>query len=184
MSLLSRLAAWISALFAPVRDHAPKRAGEPEAPVLFSSIAYIEKPPGAEDIAPGQIYCVTNTSKPKWSILKCPCGCGGVVTLSLQPVRRPHWRLTRTHIGRPTLYPSVWRARIYGGPTRKPWARKKFVSFRHEVTRPARRPFLQRPHSLRNKAGTKRAYPSSAESSAGSRPISSLLRRTPRVESL
>ncbi|WP_368356434.1 DUF6527 family protein [Acidithiobacillus ferruginosus] len=47
--------------------------------------------------------------KPKWALFKCPCRCGDVVTLSLQPVHRPHWRLTRTLTGRPTLYPSVWR---------------------------------------------------------------------------
>jgi len=56
-----------------------------------------------------QFYCVTNADKPKWALFRCPCGCDSVVTLSLQPVHQTHWRLARTHAGRPTLYPSVWR---------------------------------------------------------------------------
>ena len=111
MNLLSRITAWISALFAPARvqDQARERIPEPEAPVLFPSITFVNRPPRNEAIASGHLYCVMNTNKPKWVLFKCPCGCGSVVTLSLQSVHRPHWRLTRTQARRPTLYPSVWR---------------------------------------------------------------------------
>ena len=109
MSLLRKLVAWISALVAPTSSRAPETAPEPEAPLLFLSLTVVEKPPRNEDIAGGQLYCVSNANGAKWALFKCPCDCGSVVTLSLQAVHRPHWRLTRAHADRPTLYPSVWR---------------------------------------------------------------------------
>jgi len=111
MSILKRIVAWIRNLFssAPLRDEISQGYAEHEAPALFPSITFVDKPPRNEDIADGRLYCVTNTNKPRWCLFKCPCGCGNVVTLSLQPVHRPHWQLSRTHTERPTLYPSVWR---------------------------------------------------------------------------
>lgn len=111
MSILNRITAWLSAAFAPppAHDHGAQRALEPEAPVHFTAITVVGKPPGNENTVPGQLYCVMTANQPKWALFKCPCGCESVVTLSLQPMHRPHWRLTRTHSGRPMLYPSVWR---------------------------------------------------------------------------
>lgn len=109
MSLLRKLAAGLAAFFSPARNHAPEQPAEPEPLVRFPSITFVDKPPRNEKIAAGELYYVANGSKPKWSLFKCPCGCGGIVTLSLQTVHRPHWRLSQTHAGRATLYPSVWR---------------------------------------------------------------------------
>ncbi len=89
MSLFSRLAAWISALFAPAPERVPGRPAIPEPPIAFSSVTSLDKPPRNEEIAAGQLYYVANGDKPKWSLFKFPCGCGSVVTLSLQHVHRP-----------------------------------------------------------------------------------------------
>jgi hypothetical protein len=45
-----------------------------------------------------------------WSVgMRCPCGCGDVIELPLQPDVRPRWKLEADLSGRPTLSPSVWR---------------------------------------------------------------------------
>ena len=46
---------------------------------------------------------------PKWVYLRCPCGCGDVVMLSLSESRRPRWALWRDWLGRVSLSPSVHR---------------------------------------------------------------------------
>ena len=109
MSLFNRLVTWITAVFTPTRDHAPERPVESKPPIIFPSITFVDKPPRNQDVAAGQFYYVVNGSKPKWSLFLCPCGCGSVVTLTLQTVHRPHWCLSHTHANRPTVYPSVWR---------------------------------------------------------------------------
>lgn len=40
--------------------------------------------------------------------MRCPCGCGTSIELSLLPDIRPRWRLEIDTRGRPTLKPSVW----------------------------------------------------------------------------
>ncbi|WP_367181999.1 DUF6527 family protein [Halothiobacillus sp.] len=69
----------------------------------------VSLPPKNQDIDVGQFYFIESRSKPKWSLFKCPCGCGDVITITLQTVHQPHWHLTLTQFGRPTLSPSVWR---------------------------------------------------------------------------
>ncbi len=41
--------------------------------------------------------------------LHCPCGCGDVLEVALLQDAKPKWRLTIDAMGRPTLYPSIWR---------------------------------------------------------------------------
>lgn len=109
MNRIRTFAVWIRARLATVFRRAPKGVSEPDAPLLFSSLTVVDKPPRNEDIAGGKLYCVTNATGTKWALFQCPCSCGSVVTLSLQVVHQPHWRLTRSDADRPTLYPSVWR---------------------------------------------------------------------------
>lgn len=46
-----------------------------------------------------------------WSVaLRCPCGCDDVLELLLLPGVSPRWDLSFDRRGRPTLFPSVWRA--------------------------------------------------------------------------
>ncbi|WP_420542275.1 DUF6527 family protein [Sedimenticola selenatireducens] len=87
-------------------EFAPKRS---LPPVHFARITSVQKPPKNEEIEERTLYYVAPSGKPKWSLFQCPCGCGSVVTLSLQAVHTPQWRLTKSVSGHPTLHPSVWR---------------------------------------------------------------------------
>lgn len=111
MRILNSIAEWLASLFrsSPVPALAPEEKADAEATILFFDINVTGKPPSNNKVAAGQFYCVVSANKQKWSLFKCPCGCGDVITLSLQPTHLPHWRLTLTDSGRPTLYPSVWR---------------------------------------------------------------------------
>ena len=104
---------WIAGFFREGRKH-PDGAIPPEKslpPVHFRAVNVVEKPPNNENVEAGNLYCIVASGKPKWSLFSCPCGCGNIVTLSLQPVHNPFWKLTKTTSSRPTLHPSVWRDR-------------------------------------------------------------------------
>lgn len=45
----------------------------------------------------------------KWAYLKCPCGCGDILSLSLMKSIKPNWKLRIDKNKLPTLYPSIWR---------------------------------------------------------------------------
>lgn len=111
MSLLSRVAAWIKGLFVQAHDRSQHQPTEAVPSVLFPTIMSVERPPRNQDIEAGQFFFVASCGKPKWSLFKCPCGCGDVITLTLLSIHQPHWCLTPTSADRPTLYPSVWRDR-------------------------------------------------------------------------
>jgi hypothetical protein len=82
---------------------------EPRPRIRFEAIAAVDRPPNNNAVADGVFYFVSQNQKPRWVLFRCPSGCGEVITLSLQKAHYPHWRLTRTRGGRPTLYPSIWR---------------------------------------------------------------------------
>ncbi|WP_433995110.1 DUF6527 family protein [Afipia massiliensis] len=42
-------------------------------------------------------------------MFRCPCGCGDMISLPMQPPHNPRWRLSLSAAGRATLSPSVWR---------------------------------------------------------------------------
>lgn len=109
--MFKKIINWIGALFGKTpRQPGPlKPAEKPLPPVKFQAINMVGKPPKNTDVADGFLYCVVSSGKTKWSLFRCPCGCGSVVTLSLQSIHNPSWKLTKSASGRPTLYPSVWR---------------------------------------------------------------------------
>jgi hypothetical protein len=45
----------------------------------------------------------------KRAVMKCPCGCGDTLNLSLMRNTEPHWHLKIDNLGRLTLSPSVWK---------------------------------------------------------------------------
>jgi hypothetical protein len=46
-----------------------------------------------------------------WSVgFLCPCGCGEVIELLLLQNVKPRWDIKVDRRGRPTLFPSVWKA--------------------------------------------------------------------------
>jgi hypothetical protein len=107
MRFFDAITRWLEALGTP--RHREETPLAPHSLVAFASITFIDKPPGNHEVQGGKLYCVLAGDKPKWSLFLCPCGCRSVVTLSLQQVHWPRWRLSKTPGGRPTLYPSVWR---------------------------------------------------------------------------
>lgn len=105
MNLLNWIGKWFDSLFRTDSD----QPQESVTPVLFPEVKVVYAAPRNEQIFLGLLYCVVSAGKPKWSLFRCPCGCGDVITLSLQAAHSPHWRLTNSDSGRPTLYPSIWR---------------------------------------------------------------------------
>jgi hypothetical protein len=82
----------------------------PLPPVSYPKLSMVFQPPRNQEIATGSVTVVVSPSRqPKWAMFLCPCGCQSVITLSLQPTKRPHWRFETTKGDRPTLQPSVWR---------------------------------------------------------------------------
>jgi hypothetical protein len=51
---------------------------------------------------------IVERSVPRWAVFRCPCGCGELLTINLDPRTGPHWRLLRSR-SRVSLSPSVWR---------------------------------------------------------------------------
>jgi hypothetical protein len=78
-------------------------------PVIYRQVSFVRNPPRNSEISEGALTIVAPAKKPKWSMFLCPCGCRTVITLSLQPTKRPHWTFKRSWARRPTLYPSIWR---------------------------------------------------------------------------
>jgi hypothetical protein len=57
------------------------------------------------------VYLIGDTPAPWCASLRCPCGCGETISLSLIPEDRPKWR-ARTHFdGTISLHPSIWRTK-------------------------------------------------------------------------
>lgn len=50
---------------------------------------------------------VVRGEAPKWALMRCPCGCGERLQLSLAIERRPRWVVDIDRLGRPTVVPSV-----------------------------------------------------------------------------
>lgn len=51
---------------------------------------------------------IVERGKPRWLVLKCPCGCSDDISVNLDSRTGPAWRLYDTGRGL-TVYPSVWR---------------------------------------------------------------------------
>jgi Family of unknown function (DUF6527) len=64
-----------------------------------------------EQLASGTVYLV---GKKDWiwcAAMRCPCGCGDVIRMSLLPEDSPSWCVEEGRGGGVTLYPSVWRTK-------------------------------------------------------------------------
>lgn len=77
--------------------------------VHFASLTVLEKTPPNNSIREKDFVVVVYQKRPYWALFRCPCGCGSVISLSLQKIHNPRWGITITGAGRPTLQPSVWR---------------------------------------------------------------------------
>lgn len=74
----------------------------------YSAIEVVEAAPSLEDVEAAKLVVVRANGKDRWVMLRCPCGCNEVVTLSVQQAHRTHWTRSGSQ-DRPTLHPSIWR---------------------------------------------------------------------------
>jgi hypothetical protein len=58
--------------------------------------------------APGDAVLVQR-GRPRWLLLRCPCGCGEEIPVNLDARAGKAWRLYRGAATGLTLFPSVWR---------------------------------------------------------------------------
>ena len=70
----------------------------------------LESRGGAADLlsAPGDAVIITR-GKPRWFLLRCPCGCGEDIPVNVDHRAGKAWRLYRGDKTGITLFPSVWR---------------------------------------------------------------------------
>ncbi len=107
MPTFDRLSGWLQRLWTGGSDSHYKR--RPLPPISYPKFSIVQQPPRNQEIAAGLVTIVAPSRQPKWAMFLCPCGCQSVITLSLQPAKRPHWSFRRSKGNRPTLQPSVWR---------------------------------------------------------------------------
>lgn len=81
------------------------RLGLIKAPDFFARYATAHPP--QDEIRPGEMIIVRTGAYTKWACIKCPCGCGDKISLSLDQSRRPRWTVSVDFLSRPTVYPSV-----------------------------------------------------------------------------
>jgi len=63
--------------------------------------------PSPDELLEGILVLVKDGERQKWACLRCPCGCGERLQLSLNPSRRPRWTVAFDWLHRPTVAPSV-----------------------------------------------------------------------------
>jgi len=63
--------------------------------------------PTADEAEGGDLLLVRDGEIEKWACFGCPGGCGKMIALSLNPTRRPRWKVTFDFWKRPTVKPSV-----------------------------------------------------------------------------
>lgn len=84
---------------------------------IFIKIGYYDSPdflsqivsdnPSLEKLPKNQVLVVGGPGYKKWAYLKCPCGCGDFIMLSLSKITRPRWSVSLDFFNRPTIYPSI-----------------------------------------------------------------------------
>lgn len=90
-------------------DKGDRHRGVTEPRLHFKSLMVVSKTPGNASIGNDDFIAVIHENNPYWAMFKCPCGCGTVISLSLQKIHKPSWTVEKTKAGRPSLYPSVWQ---------------------------------------------------------------------------
>lgn len=89
-------------------DVCPDRSlSEPK--VHFDFLKIVSKTPGNAAIKEKEFVTVIHKNTPYWAMFRCPCGCGTVISLSLQKNHKPSWSVRKSKHGRPSLHPSVWQ---------------------------------------------------------------------------
>jgi hypothetical protein len=87
-----------------VTTFAPRRRIRSYPALVVSAAA-----PRLEDVQNDTVYIVETDGRRRWAMMCCPCGCKEVITLSLQQIHDPYWKLLPSANGLATLRPSIWR---------------------------------------------------------------------------
>jgi len=82
-----------------------------EPAVYFQRVTLVNKTPNNDEVGDKDFIMVTYQNKPLWALFRCPCGCRHVISLSLQRIHKPSWKVHRNEAGRPTVHPSVWQTK-------------------------------------------------------------------------
>lgn len=83
--------------------------------LTFDLLASSQKTfPDASALRQGEVVVVDDSGIKKWVCLLCPGGCGANISLSLNPERRPRWRVLVDFWRRPTVEPSVHQTNSCG----------------------------------------------------------------------
>jgi hypothetical protein len=72
-------------------------------------IVFVEDNPDPGKVTPRKLFVVGGKGYAKWVYMKCPCGCGEILTLSLMKKHKPCWSLKIDKLNRATLSPSIWK---------------------------------------------------------------------------
>ena len=75
----------------------------------FSATIELEKTPLNSSISERDFIVVNYQEVPRWALLRCPCGCGTVISLPLVSPHKPRWSVYVNEKGLPSLFPSVWQ---------------------------------------------------------------------------
>jgi len=59
------------------------------------------------NINSGTIYIENRGGKERWLYLRCPCGCGDVITVNLMKSVYPHWETSTNGLGGLDISPSL-----------------------------------------------------------------------------
>jgi hypothetical protein len=76
---------------------------------FFERITVLPTIPENSQLRKGDFITVVHNAKSYWAIFKCPCGCSEIISLPLQSTHNPHWNVSQSKNGRPSLQPSVWQ---------------------------------------------------------------------------
>lgn len=81
--------------------------------VDFTATERLRLPP-RDQCESEEFIVVSDGGVSKWVTFRCPGGCGERIDLSLNPHKRPHWKVTVDWWRRPTIAPSVHQLNTCG----------------------------------------------------------------------
>jgi hypothetical protein len=72
-------------------------------------IVFVDIQPERDNVLRKRIYIIRNYGLSKWVVMKCPCGCDEILTLSLMKNFKPNWKIKIDKKKRITISPSIWK---------------------------------------------------------------------------
>lgn len=70
-------------------------------------VEIISDNPNPDTLIDNIVYVVGGKKYTKWAYLKCPCGCGDTIMLSLDRRNYPSWSIKQDKFGKATISPSI-----------------------------------------------------------------------------